>query len=99
MIKEVGDPMAIADYLGLNRQNCRHDHSLGGTPEYQLCINIYACHPFFIQGIATMTNGENTAFVPIREYLMSRNYPGYVGYQSDRKFSPISSTIAAAIWT
>jgi hypothetical protein len=30
-----------------------------------------------------MTNGENTAIVPIREYLTSRGYPGYVGYQSD----------------
>ena len=28
-----------------------------------------------------MTNGENTAFVPIREYLLSRNFPGYIGYQ------------------
>jgi hypothetical protein len=33
--------------------------------------------------MATMTNGENTAFVPIREFLMSRNEPGYIGYQSD----------------
>jgi hypothetical protein len=46
-------------------------------------INLYACHPFFIQGIATMTNGENTAFVPIREYLSGMHYPGYIGYQSD----------------
>jgi len=30
-----------------------------------------------------MTNGENTAFVPIREYLQSRNVPGYIGYNSD----------------
>jgi len=30
-----------------------------------------------------MTNGENTAFVPIREFLESRGFPGYVGYQSD----------------
>ncbi len=30
-----------------------------------------------------MTNGENTAFIPIREYLSSRGFPGYVGYQSD----------------
>jgi len=30
-----------------------------------------------------MTNGENTAFVPIREYLTSRRYEGYLGYQSD----------------
>jgi hypothetical protein len=30
-----------------------------------------------------MTNGENTAFIPIREYLQSRGFPGYTGYQSD----------------
>jgi hypothetical protein len=46
-------------------------------------INLYACHPFFIQGIATMTNGENTAFVPIKEWLLGKNIPGYLGYQSD----------------
>jgi glutamate synthase domain-containing protein 1 len=84
MIKEVGDPMAIADYLGLNRQELQARIILSqGRQNTNYAINIYACHPFFIQGIATMTNGENTAFVPIREYLMSRNYPGYVGYQSD----------------
>lgn len=46
-------------------------------------INLYACHPFFIQGIATMTNGENTAFIPIKEWLEGKNIPGYMGYQSD----------------
>jgi hypothetical protein len=30
-----------------------------------------------------MTNGENTAFVPIREFLMGRGFPGYTGYNSD----------------
>ena len=30
-----------------------------------------------------MTNGENTAFWPIKEWLESRQFPGYVGYQSD----------------
>jgi glutamine phosphoribosylpyrophosphate amidotransferase len=30
-----------------------------------------------------MTNGENTAFIPIREFLTSRGFPGYMGYQSD----------------
>lgn len=30
-----------------------------------------------------MTNGENTAFVPIKEFLESRGCPGYSGYQSD----------------
>jgi hypothetical protein len=30
-----------------------------------------------------MTNGENTAFVPIKEFLMGRLFPGYMGYNSD----------------
>ena len=38
---------------------------------------------FFLQGMSTMTNGENTAFVPIKEFLKSRGFPGYTGFQSD----------------
>jgi hypothetical protein len=84
MIKEVGDPMAIADYLGLDRKELQARAMLvQGRQNTNYAINIYACHPFFIQGVATMTNGENTAFVPIREFLMSRGFPGYIGYQSD----------------
>ncbi len=84
MIKEVGDPMVIADYLGLNRKELKARIILAqGRQNTNYAINIYACHPFFIQGFASMTNGENTAFVPIREFLMSRGEPGYVGYQSD----------------
>jgi hypothetical protein len=30
-----------------------------------------------------MTNGENTAFITIKEFLQSRGFPGYMGYQSD----------------
>lgn len=30
-----------------------------------------------------MTNGENTAFVPIKEFLLGRGFPGYMGYNSD----------------
>jgi glutamate synthase domain-containing protein 1 len=84
MVKEVGDPMTVADYLGLNRKELQARTMLvQGRQNTNYAINIYACHPFFIQGMATMTNGENTAFVPIREFLMSRNFPGYMGYQSD----------------
>ncbi len=84
MIKEVGDPMTVADYLGLNRKELQARTILAqGRQNTNYAINIYACHPFFIQGMATMTNGENTAFVPIREFLMSRKEPGYVGYHSD----------------
>jgi glutamine phosphoribosylpyrophosphate amidotransferase len=30
-----------------------------------------------------MTNGENTAFVPIRQFLLGRGNPAYIGYNSD----------------
>ncbi|MDZ4164495.1 MAG: glutamate synthase [Smithellaceae bacterium] len=84
MIKEVGDPMALAEYLGLNRKELQARIMLvQARQNTNYAIDIYACHPFFIQGFASMTNGENTAFVPIREFLMSRGFPGYVGYQSD----------------
>ncbi|NPU83161.1 MAG: glutamate synthase [Syntrophaceae bacterium] len=84
MIKEVGDPMELADYLGLDHEELQARVILAqGRQNTNYAINIYACHPFFIQGFATMTNGENTAFVPIREFLTSRNYAGYTGYQSD----------------
>ncbi len=84
MIKEVGDPLTVARYLGLDRKELLARTILSqGRQNTNYSINIYACHPFFIQGMATMTNGENTAFVPIREFLMSRNFPGYTGYQSD----------------
>jgi glutamate synthase domain-containing protein 1 len=84
MIKEVGDPLEIADYLDLGRRELKARIIMAqGRQNTNYAINIYACHPFFIQGIASMTNGENTAFVPIREFLTSRGDPGYVGYYSD----------------
>ncbi|MBN1635357.1 MAG: glutamate synthase [Deltaproteobacteria bacterium] len=84
MIKEVGDPMEIAEYLGLDRRGLQSRIIMAqGRQNTNYAITLYACHPFFIQGVASMTNGENTAFVPIREFLTSRNQPGYFGYQSD----------------
>ena len=84
MIKEVGDPLAVGDYLQLGREELHARHILAqGRQNTNYAINLYACHPFFIEGISTMTNGENTAFVPIREYLQSRGVTGYQGYQSD----------------
>ncbi len=73
MIKEVGDPLELAEYLGLDHEELQARIILAqGRQNTNYAINIYACHPFFIQGVATMTNGENTAFVPIREFLASR---------------------------
>jgi len=84
IIKEIGDPMEIARYLGLDRKELRARIIMAqGRQNTNYGINLYACHPFFIQGYSTMTNGENTAFVPIRKYLESRGQPGYTGYQSD----------------
>lgn len=84
MIKEVGWPMQIGDAL------CLHDGQIKsrvcmaqGRQNTNYGINLYACHPFFIQGISTMTNGENTAFVPIRDWLTGTKFSGYTGYQSD----------------
>lgn len=84
VIKEVGDPLAVAEYLGLDRMGLSARVIMAqGRQNTNYAITLHACHPFFLQGFATMTNGENTAFVPIREYLTSRGFPGYTGYQSD----------------
>ncbi len=84
MLKEIGDPMTVAHYLHLDHPELQARVILAqGRQNTNYAINLYACHPFFIQGVASMTNGENTAFVPIKEYLMSRGFPGYQGYQSD----------------
>jgi glutamate synthase domain-containing protein 1 len=84
MIKEVGWPLQIGDALGLHDGRLKANVVMAqGRQNTNYGINLYACHPFFIQGIATMTNGENTAFVPIKEWLTGTQIPGYTGYQSD----------------
>lgn len=84
MIKEVGWPLEVGAALGLQDDRILARLVMAqGRQNTNWGINLYACHPFFIQGIATMTNGENTAFVPIRDWLMGRHFPGYIGYQSD----------------
>ena len=84
MVKEIGDPLTVAEHLQLDRDELQARIIMAqGRQNTNYAINLYACHPFFVQGVSTMTNGENTAFVPIREYLSSRGFPGYVGYQSD----------------
>ncbi len=84
MIKEIGDPYRVAQHLGLDREDLTARVIMAqGRQNTNYAINLYACHPFFIEGFSTMTNGENTAFVPIKEYLMSRGFHGYIGYNSD----------------
>lgn len=84
MIKEVGWPLQVGDALGLHDGRIKARVVMAqGRQNTNYGINLYACHPFFIQGISTMTNGENTAFIPIMEWLSGKQIPGYVGYQSD----------------
>ncbi len=84
MIKEVGWPLQVGNTLSLHDGQIKSRVCMAqGRQNTNYGINLYACHPFFIQGVATMTNGENTAFVPIRDWLLGRNFPGYIGYQSD----------------
>lgn len=83
-LKEVGDPLQLSEFFGLEKAGLKAKIIFAqGRQNTNYAINLYACHPFFIQGFASMTNGENTAFVPIREYLQSRGFRGYIGYQSD----------------
>lgn len=83
-LKEVGDPLEVGEFFGLDRDELKARIVLAqGRQNTNYAIYLYACHPFFIQGYSTMTNGENTAFVPIREFLTGRGLPGYMGYNSD----------------
>jgi glutamate synthase domain-containing protein 1 len=84
MIKEVGWPLGVGEALGLETGRIKSRVCMAqGRQNTNWGINLYACHPFFIQGIATMTNGENTAFIPIKDWLTGKGHPGYIGYQSD----------------
>lgn len=83
-LKEVGDPLELGEFFGLENSSLRAKIIFAqGRQNTNYDINLYACHPFFIQGYGSMTNGENTAFVPIREYLTGKGFKGYIGYQSD----------------
>jgi glutamate synthase domain-containing protein 1 len=83
-LKEVGDPLQLGEFFGIEKSGIKSKIVLAqGRQNTNYAIYLYACHPFFIQGYATMTNGENTAFVPIREFLTGRGNPGYMGYNSD----------------
>ncbi len=84
MIKEIGEPLKVAQHLKLDRKDLKARVIMAqGRQNTNYAINLYACHPFFLEGFSTMTNGENTAFIPIKDYLQSRGVSGYTGYQSD----------------
>ncbi len=84
VMKEIGEPTELARYFDLGRQELQAKVIMAqGRQNTNYAIDLYACHPFFLQGFATMTNGENTAFISNREFLSSRGFCGYTGYHSD----------------
>jgi glutamate synthase domain-containing protein 1 len=84
VLKEVGDPLELSEFFGLDNSSLKAKIIFAqGRQNTNYAIDLYACHPFFIQGYSTMTNGENTAFLPIRQFLSGRGIRGYVGYNSD----------------
>lgn len=83
-LKEVGDPLEVGLFFGFDTRPLTARVILAqGRQNTNYAIQLYACHPFFLQGYCTMTNGENTAFVPNRDYLSGRGFAGYSGYNSD----------------
>ena len=83
-LKEVGDPLQLGEFFSLGNGQLEARQIIAqGRQNTNYDIYLYACHPFFIQGYATMTNGENTAFVPIKEFLTGLKNPAYRGYNSD----------------
>lgn len=84
VLKEVGDPLQLSEFFGLDKSSLKAKIIFAqGRQNTNYAIDLYACHPFFIQGYSTMANGENTAFLPIREFLSGRGIRGYTGYNSD----------------
>jgi len=84
MIREVGDPVEVAEYLQLDRDDLlARLILLQGRQNTNHEIDLYACHPSSLQGYSTMTNGENTAFIQNREFLMLRDFASCRGYMSD----------------
>ncbi|MBA3060480.1 MAG: glutamate synthase, partial [Nitrospirae bacterium] len=61
-LKEVGDPLELGEFFGLDRDGLKAKIIFAqGRQNTNYQIYLYACHPFFIQGYCSMTNGENTA--------------------------------------
>jgi hypothetical protein len=79
MIKEIGDPMKVARYLQFDREELHARVIMAqGRQNTNYAINLYACHPFFIQGFS-LFRSENIWYPgvlkatpdtsPIRRYL------------------------------
>jgi len=83
IIKEMGNPLAISDFLNLNRKEMMaRIIMVQGEQSVRFGKNLQSCSPSFLQGFATIVNGENMAAVTNREFLKSRGFVGYNGFRS-----------------
>ena len=83
IIKEMGDPLAVSDFLDLNRKEMLSQIIMVQSeqiPKSGKCLK--SCSPSFLQGFATITTGENMAAGINREFLKSRDFVGYNGHRS-----------------
>ncbi len=83
IIKEIGNPLAIADFLNLNRKEMMAKIIMvQGEQNARSGKSLKSCSPSFLQGFATIVNGENMAAGTNREFLRSRGFVGYNGFRS-----------------
>ncbi len=83
VIKEIGNPLSIADYLNLNRKELMAKIIMvQGEQSAWSGKGLKSCSPSFLQGFATIVTGENMAAGINREFLRSRGFVGYNGFRS-----------------
>lgn len=83
IVKEIGDPMSVAEYLDLNRRELTAKIVMVQGEQGAGCENrLKSCSPSFLGGYATIVDGENTASAANREFLKSRGFIGYNGMRS-----------------
>ncbi len=83
IIKEMGNPLSIADYLDLNRKELMAKIIMvQGEQSTRSGTGLKSCSPSFLQGFATIVTGENMAAGINREFLRSRGFVGYNGFRS-----------------
>ena len=84
MIKEIGDPLAVAQHLKLDRKESgQPGHHGPGTAEHQLCHQSLCLPSLFPPGVRHHDQRREHGLCPDPDFLQSRGFPGYIGYKSD----------------
>jgi hypothetical protein len=89
MIKEIGDPCVWPNTCSWTARSCKPGSSWPRGDRTPTTPSIFMPATRFSSRLFHHDQRENTAFIPIREYL-NPGFPGYTGYQSTRRSSPTS---------